>query len=68
MITKTEYQHALGCGTRVLSRNIPPLRHSVIRVVGTGTLPFAMPRLRLPVHDNVHRYDDIHSESVHAGC
>ena len=39
----------------------PPLWHSVIRVVGAGTLPFAVPRLRSSVHDNVHRYDDIHS-------
>ena len=46
----------------------PPLWHSVIRVVGAGTLPFAVPRLRSSVHDNVHRYDDIHSEAVHAGA
>ena len=44
----------------------PPLWHSVTRVVGAGTLPFAVPRLRSSVHDNVHRYDDIHSEAVHA--
>ncbi len=26
------------------------------------TFPFAVPQLRSPVHDNVHRYDDIQSE------
>jgi hypothetical protein len=36
------------------------------RVVGAVTLPFAVPRLRSLVQDNVHRYDVIHSESVHA--
>jgi hypothetical protein len=46
----------------------PPLWHSVTHVVGAGTLSFAVPLLRSSVHDNVHRYDDIHSEAVHAGA
>jgi len=33
-----------------------------------GTLSFAVPRSCSSVHDNVHRYDDIHSEAVHAGA
>ena len=37
----------------------PPLRHSVIQVVGAGILPVAVLWLRSPVQDNVHRYDDI---------
>jgi hypothetical protein len=41
---------------------------AVIRIVGAGTLPFALPRLRSPVHDNLHRYHDMHSEAVRAGA
>ena len=37
----------------------PPLRHSVIRVVGAGILPVAVLWLRSPVQDNVHQCDDI---------
>ena len=49
------------CCLDALSVSRPPLWHSVTQVVGAGTLPFAVPRLRSSVHDNVHRYDDIHS-------
>ena len=49
------------CCLNALSVRRPPLWHSVNQVVGTGTLPFAVPRLRSSVHDNVLRYDDMHS-------
>jgi hypothetical protein len=41
------------------------LRFGTLKSESSGTLPFAVPRLRLPVHDHVHRYDDINSESAH---
>ena len=34
------------------------------RDFGAGTRPFAVPRLRSLVHDNVHRYDDIQSLGI----
>jgi hypothetical protein len=48
---KPRHAGPVTCCLDALSVRRPPLWHSVIRVVGTGTLSFAVPRLRLPVHD-----------------
>jgi hypothetical protein len=54
---QTVYYNAQGCDEQ--SINIPTLSPQPWGV-GASIFPVAVPRVRLPLQDNAHPYDDIH--------